>query len=161
MPPGVSAHRPDSGARPRGTDVLLRALVEAEIDGVAVANQLTALKEAMDGLPGVRVGRLGGGGAASFARGCFCVNPFCLERAPVEGGPGLTEAPARASDGEDGDVRPHKPQPAGAPQGAQRQRGTGGGGSSSRGVQMPRVCHFPFAPIPRGSPWRGPNAKTP
>ncbi|XP_077942478.1 outer dense fiber protein 2 isoform X2 [Gasterosteus aculeatus] len=52
--------KPDSGARPRGTDVLLRALVEAEIDGVAVANQLTALKEAMDGLPGVRVGRLGG-----------------------------------------------------------------------------------------------------
>nr|XP_040050577.1 outer dense fiber protein 2-like isoform X2 [Gasterosteus aculeatus aculeatus] len=44
--------KPDSGARPRGTDVLLRALVEAEIDGVAVANQLTALKEAMDGLPG-------------------------------------------------------------------------------------------------------------
>lgn len=30
--------------------MLLRALVEAEIDGVAVANQLTALKETIDGL---------------------------------------------------------------------------------------------------------------
>ncbi|KAL6114910.1 odf2 [Pungitius sinensis] len=40
----------DSGSRARGTDVLLRTLVEAEIDGVAVANQLTALKEAIDSL---------------------------------------------------------------------------------------------------------------
>ncbi|XP_061585870.1 outer dense fiber protein 2-like isoform X2 [Cololabis saira] len=32
----------------RDTDELLRALVEAEIDGVAVANQLTALKETID-----------------------------------------------------------------------------------------------------------------
>ncbi|XP_070690460.1 outer dense fiber protein 2-like [Pempheris klunzingeri] len=32
------------------TDVLLRTLVEAEIDGVAVANQLTALKETIDSL---------------------------------------------------------------------------------------------------------------
>lgn len=30
--------------------MLLRALVEAEIDGVAVANQLTALKETIDSL---------------------------------------------------------------------------------------------------------------
>ncbi|KAM9360764.1 outer dense fiber protein 2-like [Symphorus nematophorus] len=34
----------------RETDVLLRALVEAEIDGVAVANQLSALKETVDSL---------------------------------------------------------------------------------------------------------------
>lgn len=30
--------------------MLLRALVEAEIDGVAVANQLTTLKESIDSL---------------------------------------------------------------------------------------------------------------
>ncbi|XP_042343853.1 outer dense fiber protein 2-like [Plectropomus leopardus] len=40
----------DSKAQHRETDVLLRALVEAEIDGVAVANQLTALKETIDSL---------------------------------------------------------------------------------------------------------------
>nr|XP_020450765.1 outer dense fiber protein 2-like [Monopterus albus] len=40
----------DSGGQHRDTDVLLRALVEAEIDGVAVANQLTALKETTDSL---------------------------------------------------------------------------------------------------------------
>ncbi|KAM8885861.1 outer dense fiber protein 2-like isoform 4-T6 [Spinachia spinachia] len=40
----------DSQSQPRGPDALLRALVEAEIDGVAVANQLTALKEAIDSL---------------------------------------------------------------------------------------------------------------
>ncbi|XP_035513957.1 outer dense fiber protein 2-like [Morone saxatilis] len=34
----------------REKDMLLRALVEAEIDGVAVANQLTSLKETIDGL---------------------------------------------------------------------------------------------------------------
>ncbi|XP_073322215.1 outer dense fiber protein 2-like [Pagrus major] len=38
------------GHHHRGTDTLLRALVEAEIDGVAVANQLTALKEIIDSL---------------------------------------------------------------------------------------------------------------
>ncbi|XP_036954521.1 outer dense fiber protein 2-like isoform X1 [Acanthopagrus latus] len=46
-----SSHRKktDSKGHPhRGTDTLLRALVEAEIDGVAVANQLTALKEIID-----------------------------------------------------------------------------------------------------------------
>lgn len=43
------AYRSDSKGHPhRGTDTLLRALVEAEIDGVAVANQLTALKEIID-----------------------------------------------------------------------------------------------------------------
>lgn len=35
--------------------MLLRALVEAEIDGVAVANQLTALKEAVDSLAKVNM----------------------------------------------------------------------------------------------------------
>ncbi|XP_078107592.1 outer dense fiber protein 2-like isoform X2 [Sander vitreus] len=40
----------DSSGQHRETDVLLRALVEAEIDGVAVTNQLTALKEAVDSL---------------------------------------------------------------------------------------------------------------
>ncbi|XP_076587367.1 outer dense fiber protein 2-like [Chaetodon auriga] len=40
----------DSRGQHRETDVLLRALVEAEIDGVAVANQLTALKETVDSL---------------------------------------------------------------------------------------------------------------
>ena len=30
--------------------MLLRKLVEAEIDGIAVANQLTALKDTIDGL---------------------------------------------------------------------------------------------------------------
>ena len=34
----------------RDTDMLLRKLVEAEIDGIAVANQLTALKDTIDGL---------------------------------------------------------------------------------------------------------------
>ncbi|KAM3868405.1 outer dense fiber protein 2-like [Diretmus argenteus] len=38
------------GAHHRETDLLLRALVEAEIDSVAVANQLTALKQTTDGL---------------------------------------------------------------------------------------------------------------
>ncbi|XP_049434354.1 outer dense fiber protein 2-like isoform X1 [Epinephelus fuscoguttatus] len=38
----------DSHGQHRETDVLLRALVEAEIDGVAVANQLTAVKETID-----------------------------------------------------------------------------------------------------------------
>lgn len=36
-------------------DVLLRALVEAEIDGAAVANQLTALKETIDSLAKVNM----------------------------------------------------------------------------------------------------------
>ncbi|XP_040898445.1 outer dense fiber protein 2-like [Toxotes jaculatrix] len=40
----------DSRGQHRETDVLLRALVEAEIDGVAVANQLTALKATIDSL---------------------------------------------------------------------------------------------------------------
>ncbi|XP_056274207.1 outer dense fiber protein 2b isoform X2 [Pseudoliparis swirei] len=40
----------DARGRPRDTDVLLRALVETEIDGVAVANQLTALKDTIDSL---------------------------------------------------------------------------------------------------------------
>ncbi|XP_008298096.1 outer dense fiber protein 2 [Stegastes partitus] len=42
--------RSDSQGQHRETDVLLRALVEAEIDGVAVANQLTTLREAIDSL---------------------------------------------------------------------------------------------------------------
>ena len=37
--------RLESQGQHRDTDVLLRSLVEAEIDGVAVTNQLTALKE--------------------------------------------------------------------------------------------------------------------
>ncbi|XP_031161900.1 outer dense fiber protein 2-like isoform X1 [Sander lucioperca] len=40
----------DSSGQHRETDILLRALVEAEIDGVAVTNQLTALKETVDSL---------------------------------------------------------------------------------------------------------------
>ncbi|KAM9858651.1 outer dense fiber protein 2-like [Aulostomus maculatus] len=40
----------NGGAQTRQADELLRALVEAEIDGVAVANQLTALKETIGGL---------------------------------------------------------------------------------------------------------------
>ncbi|XP_068576882.1 outer dense fiber protein 2-like isoform X2 [Cebidichthys violaceus] len=40
----------DSRGQHKETDVLLRTLVEAEIDGVAVANQLTALKETIDSL---------------------------------------------------------------------------------------------------------------
>lgn len=36
-------------------DVLLRALVEAEIDGAALANQLTALKETIDSLAKVNI----------------------------------------------------------------------------------------------------------
>ncbi|XP_022623858.1 outer dense fiber protein 2-like [Seriola dumerili] len=40
----------DSRGQHRETDVLLRTLVEAEIDGVAVANQLTSLKETIDSL---------------------------------------------------------------------------------------------------------------
>ncbi|XP_036000220.1 outer dense fiber protein 2b [Fundulus heteroclitus] len=40
----------ESRDQQRDADVLLRTLIEAEIDGVAVANQLTALKETIDGL---------------------------------------------------------------------------------------------------------------
>lgn len=40
----------DSRGQQAETDVLLRALVEAEIDGLAVTNQLTALKETIDNL---------------------------------------------------------------------------------------------------------------
>ncbi|XP_014326034.1 outer dense fiber protein 2 [Xiphophorus maculatus] len=40
----------ESCDRQRNADVLLRTLVEAEIDGVAVVNQLTALKETIDSL---------------------------------------------------------------------------------------------------------------
>ncbi|XP_026178369.1 outer dense fiber protein 2-like [Mastacembelus armatus] len=43
-------YRSDSRGPHRETDLLLRVLVEAEIDGVAVANQLTALKETIDSL---------------------------------------------------------------------------------------------------------------
>ncbi len=49
------AYRSDSRGQHRDTDVLLRALVEAEIDGVAVANQLTALKESIDSLAKVNL----------------------------------------------------------------------------------------------------------
>lgn len=41
--------RPNQGQQ-RESDVLLRALVEAEIDGAALANQLAALKETVDGI---------------------------------------------------------------------------------------------------------------
>ncbi|KAM7415589.1 hypothetical protein PAMA_017893 [Pampus argenteus] len=40
----------DAGTQCRKVDMLLRALVEAEIDGVAVANQLKTLKETIDSL---------------------------------------------------------------------------------------------------------------
>lgn len=49
------AYRSDSRGQHRETDVLLRTLVEAEIDGVAVANQLTALKETIDSLAKVNL----------------------------------------------------------------------------------------------------------
>lgn len=49
------ARRSDSGGRHGEMDVLLRALVEAEIDGVAVTNQLTALKETIDSLAKVNL----------------------------------------------------------------------------------------------------------
>ncbi|XP_051924899.1 outer dense fiber protein 2-like isoform X2 [Hippocampus zosterae] len=42
-----SNNGPDASAK---TEVLLRALVEAEVDGVAVANQLTSFKEILDSL---------------------------------------------------------------------------------------------------------------
>ncbi|XP_076006726.1 outer dense fiber protein 2-like isoform X2 [Genypterus blacodes] len=46
-----SSKKTHFGASHKETDQLLRALVEAEIDGIAVANQLTALKETIDSLP--------------------------------------------------------------------------------------------------------------
>lgn len=49
-----------SRGQQRETDVLLRALVEAEIDGVAVVNQLTALKETIDSLAKVNSRRRDG-----------------------------------------------------------------------------------------------------
>ncbi len=49
------AYRSDSKGQQRDADVLLRALVEAEIDGVAVTNQLTALKETTDSFAKVNV----------------------------------------------------------------------------------------------------------
>lgn len=39
----------------RESDVLLRALVEAEIDGAALSNQLAALKETVDGIAKVNM----------------------------------------------------------------------------------------------------------
>lgn len=47
MPLGslLSSHRSGSRGQRRDTGLLLKALVEAEIDGVAVSNHLTALKE--------------------------------------------------------------------------------------------------------------------
>lgn len=48
------AHRSDSRGQYNDTEALLRMLVEAEIDGVAVANQLTALKDSIDGLVKVK-----------------------------------------------------------------------------------------------------------
>lgn len=56
----------DSQGQHRETDVLLRALVEAEIDGVAVANQLTAVKETIDSF--AKDKRLSKLHAASLAR---------------------------------------------------------------------------------------------
>ncbi|XP_050931136.1 outer dense fiber protein 2 isoform X3 [Lates calcarifer] len=56
----------DSRGQHRETDVLLRTLVEAEIDGVAVANQLTALKETIDSL--AKDKRLSKSHAASLGR---------------------------------------------------------------------------------------------
>ncbi|XP_069379037.1 outer dense fiber protein 2-like isoform X3 [Paralichthys olivaceus] len=58
--------RLDSRSQHRETDVLLRTLVEAEIDGVTVANQLTALKETVDSL--VKDKRLSKLNAASVRR---------------------------------------------------------------------------------------------
>ncbi|XP_029915276.1 outer dense fiber protein 2b isoform X2 [Myripristis murdjan] len=56
----------DGGASQQETDLLLRALVEAEIDGVTVANQLSALKETVDGL--AKDKRLSKSNAASLGR---------------------------------------------------------------------------------------------
>ncbi|XP_062237340.1 outer dense fiber protein 2-like [Platichthys flesus] len=58
--------RQDSRSSHGETDELLRALVEAEIDGVTVANQLTALKETVDSL--VKDKRLSKLNAASVGR---------------------------------------------------------------------------------------------
>ncbi|XP_054894999.1 outer dense fiber protein 2-like [Poeciliopsis prolifica] len=46
----VRSKTPESCDYQRNSNVLLKTLVEAEIDGVAVANQLTALKETIDSL---------------------------------------------------------------------------------------------------------------
>ncbi|XP_055018013.1 outer dense fiber protein 2-like isoform X2 [Boleophthalmus pectinirostris] len=51
------SRKSECGAQFRDTDELLRALVEADIDGAAVTNQLSALKETVDGLSTVK--RLG------------------------------------------------------------------------------------------------------
>uniref|UniRef100_UPI003AAF52A5 outer dense fiber protein 2-like n=1 Tax=Centroberyx gerrardi TaxID=166262 RepID=UPI003AAF52A5 len=56
----------DSGCQQRESDLLLRALVEAEIDGVTVANQLSALKETIDSL--AKDKRLSKMNAASLGR---------------------------------------------------------------------------------------------
>ncbi|XP_077377828.1 outer dense fiber protein 2-like [Festucalex cinctus] len=45
-----SQHSNKGQVPPSETDVLLRALVEAEVDAVAVANQMTSFKETLDGL---------------------------------------------------------------------------------------------------------------
>ncbi|KAG7219202.1 hypothetical protein INR49_019262 [Caranx melampygus] len=73
IPPGrlscrrdVGSYKSDTRAQHRQTAVLLRALVEAEIDGVAVANQLTALKETIDSL--TKAQRLSKLQAASLGR---------------------------------------------------------------------------------------------
>lgn len=44
-----------SRGQQRERDVLLRALVEAEIDGAALANQVTALKETVDSIAKVNL----------------------------------------------------------------------------------------------------------
>lgn len=51
----LSCYRLDSKGQQRDTDILLRTLVEAEIDGVALTNQLTALKETIDSLAKVNL----------------------------------------------------------------------------------------------------------
>ncbi|XP_069580291.1 outer dense fiber protein 2-like [Brachyistius frenatus] len=61
-----SIHLKKSDSQHRATDVLLRRLVETEIDGVAVGNQLTALKETVDGL--TKAKRLSKLHAASLGR---------------------------------------------------------------------------------------------
>lgn len=44
-----------SRGQQRERDVLLRALVETEIDGAALANQVTALKETVDSIAKVNM----------------------------------------------------------------------------------------------------------
>lgn len=101
--------------------MLLKALVEAEIDGVAVSNHLAALRDAIDGLSKVgrrrRVENLRGGN----------VQILILEQAALGPARSFHQAAAGVLVGKDGGLRAHQPQPSRPAERMERPRGKRGG----------------------------------